>query len=313
MSTSNLLDVSDQSQQAPYHIPVLFQECMDALGIKADGTYVDCTFGGGGHSNGILERLGPNGKLFAFDQDEAAADNVPTDKRLVFIPNNFEYIGRFLQLYGVASVDGILADLGVSSHQFDEGTRGFSYRFSGPLDMRMDKRNPQTAATLLNQLAPVAMQQMFSNYGEVTNAKTLATKIVEVRQHQPFATIEDLLQVLQPLSKGNPYRYYAQVFQAVRMEVNKEPEVLKALLVQLPGLLKKGGKAAIITFHSLEDRIVKQFFKVGGWDIKEDPIYGLQVKSPFKMCTKKPIEASVHELSINSRSRSAKLRVAEKV
>ncbi len=294
-----------------YHVPVLLNECIEALQINPDGVYVDCTYGGGGHSMEILKVLSKKGKLFAFDQDADAKANVAVDDRLTFVPHNFRHIQRFLKLYSAGKVDGLLADLGVSSHQFDEGGRGFSYRFEAALDMRMDQKQPLDAAQVVNDYDAVRLQQMFSSYGEVTNARTLAAAIVEARKAQPFKTISDLLQVLRPLSKGNPQRYYAQVFQALRIEVNEELQVLKELLQQLADVVKPGGRIAIITFHSLEDRLVKQFFKEGAFEIEEDPFYGKQSKSPFVLINKKPIEASVAEQKINVRSRSAKLRVAE--
>ncbi|HSK13304.1 MAG TPA: 16S rRNA (cytosine(1402)-N(4))-methyltransferase RsmH [Phnomibacter sp.] len=296
-----------------YHVPVLFEACMQALAIRPDGVYVDCTFGGGGHSRGILERLGPEGRLIAFDQDPDAEKNLPADSRITFVPQNFLHLHRFLRLYGIEKVDGLLADLGVSSHQFDEGTRGFSYRFDAPLDMRMDTRQPNTAAHILNSYGEKALQDLLSRYGEVTNARTLAAAMVERRTVAPFATINDLLQLLQPLSKGNPQRYYAQVFQALRIEVNDELGALKALLAQLSAVVRPGGRIAIITFHSLEDRMVKVFLKQGSLDGSEDPLYGHRTKSPFRMVHKKPIEANEEEVKQNPRARSARLRVAEVV
>lgn len=301
------------NEEQGYHIPVLFEASLEALKIQPDGIYVDCTFGGGGHSAGILKQLGPKGKLIAFDQDADAAANVPKDERLIFVPQNFEHLQRFLRLYGITAIDGILADLGVSSHQFDEASRGFSYRFEAPLDMRMDGRHEQTAAHVLNGLSAGALQEMFSRYGEVTNAKTLAAAIVEKRAVAPFATINDLLQVLKPLSKGNPQRYYAQVFQALRIEVNDEMGALRRMLEQLEAVLKPGARAAIITFHSLEDRLVKQFFKQGSFTETIDPVYGHKSKNPFRQVHKKPLEAEAAELKRNKRSRSAKLRVYEKI
>lgn len=300
-----------REEKEGYHIPVLLKECLDALAIKKDGVYADCTFGGGGHSKEILKAIGPKGKLIAFDQDADAVANLPQDDRLVFIPQNFRHIQRFLRLYGIEKLDGLLADLGVSSHQFDEGSRGFSYRFDAPLDMRMDQKQVKTAADILNGHDAATLQQMFSSYGEVTNARTLAAAIVAARNGQPFKTIRDLLSVLAPLAKGNPNRYYSQAFQALRIEVNEELEALKDLLNQLTAVVKPGGRVAIITFHSLEDRIVKQFFKQGSFEIKEDPIYGRQSVSPFILVTKKPIVAGKVELERNVRSRSANLRVAE--
>ena len=296
-----------------YHVPVLFEASLEALQIRSDGTYVDCTFGGGGHSAGILRQLGTNGKLIAFDQDAEATANLPKDDRLLFVPQNFEHLQRFLRLYGITEVDGLLADLGVSSHQFDKASRGFSYRFEAALDMRMDGRREHTAAHVLNGLPATTLQEILSNYGEVTNAKTLAAAIVEKRLVAPFATINDLLQVLKPLSKGNPQRYYAQVFQALRIEVNDEMGVLRRMLEQLEVVLKPGGRIAIITFHSLEDRLVKQFFKLGSFTETVDPIFGSKSKSPFKSVYKKPIEADEKELKRNKRARSAKLRVYEKL
>lgn len=294
-----------------YHVPVMLQETIDALDIKPNGIYVDCTFGGGGHSKAILNKLGPQGKLVAFDQDADAAANIPSDPRIVFVPENFRHIQRFLRLHGLLPVDGIMADLGVSSHQFDEAERGFSFRFDAELDMRMDRRQTTTAAHILNNYDATALQEMFSAYGEVTNAKTLAAAIVVKRSNAPFHAIKDLLQVLSPLSKGNPNRYYAQVFQALRIEVNNELGVLKEWLEQLPEVLKVGGRVAVITFHSLEDRLVKVFFRDGGFVINVDPVYGARSASPFTLITKKPIEASVQEIKRNDRSRSARLRVAE--
>ncbi|HSC53594.1 MAG TPA: 16S rRNA (cytosine(1402)-N(4))-methyltransferase RsmH [Phnomibacter sp.] len=294
-----------------YHVPVLLAETVDALNIKPDGIYVDCTFGGGGHSKAILEKLGPKGKLVAFDQDADAAANIPADPRLVFVPENFRHVQRFLRLHGLLPVDGIMADLGVSSHQFDEAERGFSFRFDALLDMRMDRRQPATAADILNNYDAAALQEMFSAYGEVTNAKTLAAAIVANRSNGPFQTIKDLLQVLSPMAKGNPNRYYAQVFQALRIEVNNELGVLKEWLGQLPAVLKPGGRVVVITFHSLEDRLVKVFLRDGGFSLEVDPIYGAKSSSPFTLISKKPIEAGKEELKRNERSRSARLRVAE--
>lgn len=294
-----------------YHIPVLLEESIGGLGIQPGGVYVDCTFGGGGHSSAILKALGPAGRLVAFDQDADAAGNLPKDERLLFIPQNFRHIHRFLKLYGIEKVDGLLADLGVSSHQFDEGSRGFSYRFEAPLDMRMNQKGNITAAGILNSYDAARLQQMFSAYGEVTNAKTLALAITAARAVQPVKTISDLLAILGPLSKGNPNRYYSQVFQALRIEVNEEMEALKDLLKQLTDVVKPGGRIAIITFHSLEDRLVKQFLKQGSFDVEADPLYGNQHVSPFIIINKKPVVASAQEMKWNPRSRSANLRLAQ--
>ena len=298
-----------------YHIPVLLSEAMDGLNIRAGGVFVDCTFGGGGHSAEILAHLDSDGRLFGFDQDADAKKNSLNDSRFVFIPHNFRHLQRFLRLYGIHAVDGILADLGVSSHQFDEPTRGFSTRSEADLDMRMDKRQELTAATILNTYEERQLQEMFSRYGEVTNAKTLAKAIATQRKKTPFQTIQGLKQAIADLVKGNPNRYFAQVFQALRIEVNDETGALHDLLLQAPALLKPGGRIAIISFHSLEDRMVKQFFRNGHFEEKDeqDP-FGTPPSIPtLRPLTKKPITPSDKELSRNPRARSAKLRIAEKI
>jgi 16S rRNA (cytosine1402-N4)-methyltransferase len=301
-------------QQDVYHIPVMLMEAVDALNIDPGGIYVDCTFGGGGHSREILKRLSKDGKLIAFDQDPDAKRNLPDDERIVFVPHNFKHINRFLKLNGFAKVDGILADLGVSSHQFDEGTRGFSTRFDGPLDMRMDPSQPVTASSILLSYSQQQLHKLFEQYGEVTNAKTLAATIVQQRNTNPFLTIEQLKQALQSVVKGNPNKYFAQVFQALRIEVNDELGVLKELLQQLPGLLKPKARVAIISFHSLEDRLVKNFFKKGSFEEETYNPFERETKEQvFKIITKKPIEPSAEEQKLNSRSRSARLRIAEKL
>lgn len=297
-----------------YHIPVLLDEVLQYLDIKPGGVYVDCTFGGGGHSMGILKSLNASGKLIAFDQDEAARNNVPDDARVLFVPHNFRHLKRFLQLHGINEVDGVLADLGVSSHQIDEAARGFSTRFDAALDMRMDQRQERTAAEVLKTFTEAQLHKLFEQYGEVTNAKTLARTIVAARSTAPLQTIDGLKTAVHDVVKGNPAKYFAQVFQALRIEVNDELGALKEVLEQLPQVLKTGGRAAIITFHSLEDRLVKQFFKKGSFEeVDENPFEMTTVKSPFRLVTKKPVEASAAEVKRNPRSRSAKLRVAEKV
>lgn len=297
-----------------YHIPVLYYETLDGLSIKPDGVYVDCTFGGGGHSRGILEQLGPDGRLFAFDQDADAQSNIPDDPRVVFVPQNFRHLQRFLRLHKVTAVDGVLADLGVSSHQFDEGDRGFSIRFSGPLDMRMDRRQTLTAAGIVGEYNEQQLHKLFEQYGEVSNAKTLARHIAQQRNHVQLQTIEQFKSLISPVVKGNPNKYLAQVFQALRMEVNDEMGALKEMLQQIPAVLKTGGRIAIITFHSIEDRLVKNFFRQGSFDETPDNPFLPDVKEKvLKLITKKPVTASEDELKQNSRSRSAKLRVAEKL
>ena len=253
-----------------YHTPVLLNEVLENLHIKTDGIYVDCTFGGGGHSKAILQRLNEKGRLIAFDQDEDAKRNIPNDDRVSFIPNNFRYLQRFLRLNGINEVDGILADLGVSSHQFDEGERGFSIRFDASLDMRMDQRQTKTAADVLNQFSEQQLHKLFEQYGEVTNSKTLAKTIIETRRTAPFQTIENLKNALSPVVKGNPNKYLAQVFQALRIEVNDEMGALKEMLEQVSSVLKHGGRIAVITFHSIEDRIVKTFFKENTFDAPDE-------------------------------------------
>ncbi len=298
---------------SPYHVPVLFYETLDALQIKPDGIYVDCTFGGGGHSNGILDKLDANGRLIAFDQDADAAQNIPADERVVFVQNNFRHLQRFLRLHGFLKVDGILADLGVSSHQFDKGERGFSTRFEGPLDMRMDQRQENTASNILKKYTEQQLHKLFEQYGEVTNSKTLAKQVVQQRSHNPLQTIAQLKAMISPVVKGNPNKYLAQVFQALRIEVNDEMGALKEMLEQLPAVLKPGGRAAVITFHSLEDRLVKNFFKNGTFDEQqENSLLPEERKSELKIITKKPIIAGEEEVKRNPRSRSAKLRVAER-
>jgi 16S rRNA (cytosine1402-N4)-methyltransferase len=301
------------NHSSPYHVPVLFAETIQALQIKPNGVYVDCTFGGGGHSRGILEKLDSDGKLIAFDQDADATKNLPEDKRIVFIPNNFKHLQRFLRLHGFQEVDGVLADLGVSSHQFDEGERGFSTRFEGPLDMRMDQRQENTASDILKTYSEQQLHKLFEQYGEVTNSKTLARHILQQRAFSPLQTIGQLKALIGPVVKGNPNKYFAQVFQALRIEVNDEMGALKELLQQVRAVLKPGGRLAIITFHSIEDRLVKNFFRNGTFDeLEENPLLPQERKNDLKIITKKPIVATADEVKTNPRSRSAKLRVAER-
>ena len=241
-----------------YHIPVLLQETIAALNINPAGTYVDCTFGGGGHSKYILEQLNEKGKLIAFDQDEDAKNNLLDDDRFIFVPHNFRHLQRFLRLYKIDKIDGLLADLGVSSHQFDEGTRGFSTRFDGPFDMRMNVQQELTAKQIVSTYSAQKLQWIFQEYGQVTNSKSLAAHIVQNRTNAQFETIAQFKTFISAFVKGNPNKYLAQVFQALRIEVNDELGALKELLQQIPTLLKPGGRATIITFHSLEDRLVKR-------------------------------------------------------
>lgn len=305
--------LSTEENEAAYHVPVLLSEAIEGLNIKPDGIYVDCTFGGGGHSKAILERLGKTGKLVAFDQDADAEANLPNDSRIIFVRQNFRHLKRFLRLHGITGVDGILADLGVSSHQFDEADRGFSTRFDAALDMRMDRRQPITAFSVVQHYSEQQLHKMFEQYGEVTNAKTLAKTIVDVRNNFQLQTIDGFKNAVRGIVKGNPNKYFAQVFQALRIEVNEEMEALKEMLVQGKEVLKVGGRLAVITFHSIEDRLVKNFFRAGSFDEKEEnPFLNTSIESGLKIITKKPVVAAAEELKKNKRSRSAKLRVAEK-
>jgi 16S rRNA (cytosine1402-N4)-methyltransferase len=296
-----------------YHVPVMLKGSLDGLEIKPDGVYVDVTFGGGGHSRAILEQLNENGKLLAFDQDADAAQNVWNDPRLIFVPQNFEHLKRYLKLNGTTQVDGILADLGVSSYQFDTAERGFSTRFNAALDMRMDQDSKMTAADVLNNYDAAELQRVFGEYGEVRNARTLAHAIVGARTVVPMNTTADLLAIADPLSMGNVNRYMAQVFQALRIEVNKEMEVLEAFLQDATDSLKPGGRLVVISYHSLEDRLVKNYIRAGNASGEpERDVFG-RTQIPLKAITKKPIEADAEELKINPRSRSARMRVAVKV
>lgn len=302
-----------KSENQSYHVPVLLNESVDALITDPSGVYVDCTFGGGGHSREILSRLSPTGRLFAFDQDPDATVNLTADTRLEFIPQNFRYISRFLRLHHIQSVDGILADLGVSSHQFDEPSRGFSIRSDAALDMRMDTRSPLTAASLIQQSSAEELQLIFQEFGEVTNSKTLAQLLFNQSRVAPIKTIESFKSIVAPLVKGNPHKYFAQVFQALRMAVNDEMGALQAMLEQSASLVKTGGRLVVITFHSIEDRMVKRFIKTGFTaNTEEDPLYGIKQQAPFESMHKKPIEASGEELKRNPRSRSARLRIGIK-
>lgn len=315
VGSSEAQGAKHKPQGEDYHVPVLLNEVLEGLAIKPDGIYVDATFGGGGHSRAILSKLGAEGRLVAFDQDEDAKKNLPDDERVLFIPNNFRHIRRFLQLHGIGEVDGVLADLGVSSHQFDEAERGFSIRFDAALDMRMDQRQEKTAFEIVRSYSEQQLHKLFERYGEVTNAKTLAKTIVENRKTMSLQTIEGFKNAIAPIVKGNPNKYFAQVFQALRIEVNEELEALKELLEQIPQVLKEGGRAAVITFHSLEDRLVKVFFRDGRFEEEEDHPFSRaeKTKSEMRLVNKKPITATQEEVKRNSRSRSAKLRVAEKI
>lgn len=300
--------------QQAYHVPVLLKEVISGLHIIPSGIYVDCTFGGGGHSKKILENLNDQGRLIVFDQDEDAKKNLPGDKRITFVPHNFRHLQRFLRLHKIQKVNGILADLGISSHQINEAERGFSTRFDASMDMRMNQSDVKTAADVVKNYSEEQLHKIFEQYGEVTNSKTLARKIVESRKTQSLITTREFKNAISPVVKGNPDKYFAQVFQALRIEVNDELNVLKELLVQSVEVLADNGRIAVITFHSLEDRLVKNFFKNGNFE-NEPPkdLYGNAAKNELKIITKKPIIPSEEELKMNPRSRSSKLRIAEKI
>lgn len=297
-----------------YHIPVLLKECIEGLNIKPNGVYVDVTFGGGGHSKEILKNLGKDGVLIAFDQDPDAQRNKIDDPRFVFVDQNFGFLKNNLRLLGYIHVDGILADLGVSSHQFNEPSRGFSTRFEADLDMRMDKQRPLTAAIVLNTYAEDKLHKIFGIYGEVKNAKSLARAISTARMEQPIATLADFKNAIaNHIPKGKENKYMAQVFQALRIEVNAEIEVLESFLEQSAAVLSSGGRLVVMSYHSLEDRPVKNFIAKGKFrgEVEKD-FYGNEQK-PFRAVTRKAVIASEEELVLNSRARSAKLRIGEKI
>lgn len=297
-----------------YHIPVMLQACMDGLAIKPDGVYVDVTFGGGGHSREILNLLRPSGRLFAFDQDPDALENVIDDDRFQLIHQNFRFLKNNLRFAGVTQVDGILADLGISSHQIDDGSRGFSTRFDANLDMRMAQVGDLDAKKIVNEYSEEELHRIFGMYGEIINAKTLARAVVTARLIEPILTISQLKSIAEKVApKRKENRYYAQLFQALRIEVNRELEALEAFLQQSVEVLKPGGRLVVMSYHSLEDRLVKNFMQKGKFrgEVEKD-FYGNEIK-PFKVINRKVITASKDEIRENPRARSAKLRVAEKI
>lgn len=297
-----------------YHVPVLLKECIEGLNIKPNGVYVDVTFGGGGHSKEILKNLGKDGVLIAFDQDPDAQRNKIDDPRFLFVDQNFGFLKNNLRLLGYKQVDGILADLGVSSHQFNEPSRGFSTRFEADLDMRMDKQRPLTAAIVLNTYPEDKLHRIFGIYGEVKNAKSLARAISTARMDQPISTLADFKNAIaNHIPKGKENKYMAQVFQALRIEVNAEIEVLENFLEQSAAVLKPGGRLVVMSYHSLEDRPVKSFIAKGKFrgEVEKD-FFGNEQK-PYQSITRKAIVASEEELVMNSRARSAKLRIGEKL
>lgn len=306
---------SPQLETHGYHRPVMLGQCIQALQIKPDGIYVDVTFGGGGHSVEILKHL-KTGKLFAFDQDDDAgveAEKIKS-RSFTFCQANFIHMKRYLKLHGVTKVNGILADLGISSHQIDAPERGFSTRFNGPLDMRMDKNISQTAASVVNNYSEEDLHKVFGMYGELRNAKTVARMIVQYRVQKKFERTEDLKDVLKSVApKGKEYRYFAQVFQALRIEVNDEMKSLENFLHQCGEVFETSGRLVVMSYHSLEDRMVKNYMQKGKvfGEVEKD-FYGNEIK-PFKVINRKPVEASEEEIVMNNRARSAKLRIAEKL
>jgi 16S rRNA (cytosine1402-N4)-methyltransferase len=298
-----------------YHNPVLLQACIDNLDIKPDGIYVDLTFGGGGHSVHILKQLNEKGKLFAFDQDEDAQKNAIKDPRFTLMPHNFRHLKNYLRLYGVNKVDGILGDLGVSSHQFDEASRGFSIRFDSELDMRMNQQNPLTAKKIVNEYSDKQLIHIFKTYAEIHNAARLAFVICAAREEKEISTTNELKEVISSCTpKFEEHKYLAKVFQALRIEVNQELEALKECLTQCVEILDSGARLVVISYHSLEDRLVKNIIRAGNVEgIEEkDVVFGTS-KKIFKNLTSKPILPSEEEIKINTRARSAKLRVAIKI
>jgi 16S rRNA (cytosine1402-N4)-methyltransferase len=296
-----------------YHIPVMLNESIEGLNIKPNGTYVDVTFGGGGHSRRIMECLGEGGHLYAFDQDEDAAKNVIDDSRFTFIQQNFRYMKNFLQLYCGGKVDGILADLGVSSYQFDTPEKGFSTRFNGRLDMRMNQNAAVDASSIVNTYDVSSLASVFSRYGELRNAMSIADAITMAREVKPIETTDELKEaVARLLPRGSENKVLAQIFQALRIEVNEEMKVLEAFLSQCADVLNPGGRLVVLSYHSLEDRLVKNFMKTGNADGNlEKDFFGNQL-TPYKLMTSKPIIPTDEEIQMNSRARSAKLRVAER-
>ena len=297
-----------------YHIPVLLQECIDGLSIRPDGVYVDVTFGGGGHSRAILSALGEKGHLYGFDQDSDAINNVPVDSRFTFVHSNFRYLKNWMRYHGVEQLDGLLADLGVSSHHFDEAGRGFSFRQDGPLDMRMNRQASLSAKDVIQTYNEKQLAQIFYLYGELRNARQLAAAIVRNRNIQPINTIDDFIKVVNPLmGKSREKKDLAKVFQALRIEVNHELEALCEMLGSAIELLKPGGRLVVLTYHSLEDRIVKNFMRAGNVDGKADKDFYGNLLSPLKPVNNKVILPDAAEEERNPRSRSAKLRIAERL
>ena len=309
------------SNAIKYHVPVLLRESIEGLNPCPSGVYVDATFGGGGHSQAILEKLGKGGKLFGFDQDEDAEKNIPANEKFTFVRSNFRFLSNFMAWHGITQIDGLLADLGVSSHHFDDESRGFSFRFDSPLDMRMNKRAGKTAAEILNNCTPEELADIFYFYGEMKNARSIASAVVKYRGQKKIETTNDFLEILNPFF-GKELRnkqhgqkekkHLAQAFQALRIHINGEMDALKEMLLQALHLLKPGGRLVVITYHSLEDRLVKNFFKTGNFEGNvEKDFYG-NILTPFRQINNKVIVPRQEEIERNPRSRSAKLRIVEK-
>lgn len=297
-----------------YHVPVLLKESVDGLDIKSDGIYVDVTFGGGGHSREILSRLGKKGHLYSFDQDADAEQNIVDDDRFTFVRSNFRYISNWMRYYGVGQIDGLLADLGVSSHHFDDETRGFSFRYDAPLDMRMNKRAGKTAADILNEYSEEALADVFYLYGELKNARRITAAICAYRQQKRIETTADLTKATKKLIRTEKEKKdLARLYQALRIEVNHEMDALRDMLKSATSLLTKEGRLCVITYHSLEDRIVKNIMKAGNAEGKVDQDFFGRISSPFRTVSNKVITPTEDELQMNPRSRSAKLRIAEKI
>jgi len=297
-----------------YHVPVLLQESIDGLSIKSDGIYVDVTFGGGGHSREILSRLGRNGHLYSFDQDADAEKNIIDDDRFTFVRSNFRYLRNWMRYYEVEAIDGLLADLGVSSHHFDDETRGFSFRFDAPLDMRMNKRAGRTAADIVNEYDEAKLADVFYLYGEMKNSRRIANAIATYRQQRKIETTADLMAATEKLMRTEKEKKdLARLFQALRIEVNHEMDALRDMLSSASQLLKTGGRLSVITYHSLEDRIVKNVMKAGNAEGKIEQDFFGRISSPFRLVNNKVITPNDDELLTNPRSRSAKLRIAEKI
>lgn len=297
-----------------YHIPVLLKESVDGLDINPDGVYVDVTFGGGGHSREILSRLGDNGHLFSFDQDADTENNIVDDPRFTFVHSNFRWLSNWMRYYDIEHIDGLLADLGVSSHHFDDAERGFSFRYDAPLDMRMNREGGKTAADIVNDDTEEHLADIFYLYGELRRSRQIAAAIVKARQRKPILTTQDFLQVVDPLFRREKEKKdMARLFQALRIEVNHEMQALSEMLTSATRLLAKGGRLSVITYHSLEDRMVKNIMKSGNVNgkVEEDPVYGRKA-SPYNLVNNKVIVPSDEEVERNPRSRSAKLRIAEK-